>query len=168
MTTDFIDANLKLTVTPHVTNDGNIKMTIKVKKDAPDTSITVEGVPSIDKKEAITEVLIKDNGVVVIAGIYSIEKRIRRRVFLSSIKFPYWAGYLKEKIRRIKERICSFLSHPGSLKMRFDEIPFLNHSLAKAPWFFSEKRTRGLFYQKHQLIFEYGLFYFRIRYFLIP
>jgi type IV pilus assembly protein PilQ len=74
VTTDFIDANLKLTVTPHVTNDGNIKMILKVKKDAPDWTHTVEGVPSIDKKEAISEVLIKDDGVVVIAGVYSIEK----------------------------------------------------------------------------------------------
>ena len=74
VTTDFIDANLKLTVTPHVTNDGNIKMVLKVKKDAPVWERTVEGVPSIDKKEAISEVLIKDNGVVVIAGVYSIEK----------------------------------------------------------------------------------------------
>jgi type IV pilus assembly protein PilQ len=74
VTTDFIDANLKLTVTPHVTNDGNIKMVLKVKKDAPDWTHTVEGVPSIDKKEAISEVLIKDDGVVVIAGVYSIEK----------------------------------------------------------------------------------------------
>ena len=73
-TTDFIEANIKLTVTPHVTNDGNIKMNVKVKKDAPDESIKVENVPSIDKKEAITEVLIKDGGVIVIAGIYSIEK----------------------------------------------------------------------------------------------
>ncbi len=73
VTTDFIDANLKLTVTPHVTNDGYIKLSIKAKKDAPDYAVTVEGVPRIDKKEAITEVLIKDNGVVVIAGVYSIE-----------------------------------------------------------------------------------------------
>jgi type IV pilus assembly protein PilQ len=74
VTTDFIDANLKLTVTPHMTNDGNIKLIIKAKKDAPDWTRTVQGVPSIDKKEAITEVLVKDNGVVAIAGVYSIEK----------------------------------------------------------------------------------------------
>ena len=74
VTTDFIDANIKLTVTPHVTNDGTIKLILKVKKDAPDQSITVQGVPSIDKKEAISEVLIKDGGVVAIAGIYSITK----------------------------------------------------------------------------------------------
>jgi type IV pilus assembly protein PilQ len=74
VTTDFIDANLKLTVTPHVTNDGTIKLILKVKKDAPDQSITVQGVPSIDKKEAISEVLVRDGGVVAIAGIYSITK----------------------------------------------------------------------------------------------
>ena len=74
VTTDFIDANLKLTVTPHVTNEGFIKMVIKAKKDAPDWSHTVDNVPSIDKKEAISEVLVRDNAVVVIAGVYSIEK----------------------------------------------------------------------------------------------
>ncbi|MGZ3612516.1 MAG: type IV pilus secretin PilQ [Thermodesulfobacteriota bacterium] len=74
VTTDFIDANLKLTVTPHVTNEGFIKMVIKAKKDAPDWSHTVDNVPSIDKKEAISEVLVRDNGVIVIAGVYSIEK----------------------------------------------------------------------------------------------
>jgi type IV pilus assembly protein PilQ len=63
-----------LTVTPHVTNDGNIKMSIRAKKDAPDTSISVDGVPSIDKKEAITEVMVKDGGVVVIAGVYTNQK----------------------------------------------------------------------------------------------
>jgi type IV pilus assembly protein PilQ len=74
VTTDFIDANLKLTVTPHVTNDQNIKMLINVKKDRPDNTVVVQGVPSIDKKQAITEVLVRDNGVVVIAGLYTIEK----------------------------------------------------------------------------------------------
>jgi type IV pilus assembly protein PilQ len=74
ISTDFIEANIKLTVTPHVTNDGNIKMIIKVRKDAPDFTRTVMNVPSIDKKEAITEVLIKDNGVIIIAGIYTIDK----------------------------------------------------------------------------------------------
>jgi len=74
-TEDFIEANLKLIVTPHVTNDGHVKMSIKVKKDEPDYSHTsTYGTPSINKKESTTEVLVKDNGVVVIAGIYTIKK----------------------------------------------------------------------------------------------
>jgi type IV pilus assembly protein PilQ len=76
ITEDFIEANTKLTVTPHVTNDGHIKMNIKVKKDAPNIAFqSDQGTPAIDKKEAITESLIRDNGVVVIGGIYSIEKQ---------------------------------------------------------------------------------------------
>jgi type IV pilus assembly protein PilQ len=75
ITEDFIEANLKLIVTPHVTNDGHIKMSIKVKKDEPSKLFqSAQNTPSIDKKEAVTEVLVKDNGVVVIAGIYTIKK----------------------------------------------------------------------------------------------
>jgi type IV pilus assembly protein PilQ len=73
-TTDFIEANLKLTVTPHVTADGYIRMELDIKKDSPDNSIVVEGVPSIDKKEVKTDVLVKDGEVVVIGGIYTYTK----------------------------------------------------------------------------------------------
>ena len=72
--TDFIEANLKLTVTPHVTADGYIRMEIDVKKDTPDNSIKVNEVPAIDKKEVKTEVLVKDGEVVVIGGIYTYTK----------------------------------------------------------------------------------------------
>jgi type IV pilus assembly protein PilQ len=72
---EFIEANLKLTVTPHVTGDGFVRMEIVVKKDSPDFAKTVGvGVPSIDKKEAKTEVLVKDGEVVVIGGIYTYEQ----------------------------------------------------------------------------------------------
>ena len=50
---EFIDANLSLTVTPHVTSDNSIIMKIKVARNAPDTSIpTSTGDPAIAKNEA--------------------------------------------------------------------------------------------------------------------
>jgi len=104
VTTDFIDANLKLTVIPHVTNDGNIRMTIKAKKDAPDTSITVDGVPSIDKKEAITEVLVKDNGVIVIAGVYSIEKNENVEGVPLFSKIPLLGWLFKRETKQDKRK----------------------------------------------------------------
>jgi type IV pilus assembly protein PilQ len=74
-TTEFIDANLRLQVTPHVSADGHIKMELLVSKDAPDyTNTDIYGTPAIDKKEAKTEVLVKDGEVVVIGGIYEFEK----------------------------------------------------------------------------------------------
>jgi type IV pilus assembly protein PilQ len=67
----FIEANLNLTVTPHVTADESIIMKIQIAKNAPDTSIpTSTGDPAIDKKEATTEVLVRNGETSVIGGIF--------------------------------------------------------------------------------------------------
>jgi type IV pilus assembly protein PilQ len=116
VTTDFIDANLKLTVTPHVTNDGHIKMSIKAKKDAPDTSITVDGVPSIDKKEAITEVLVRDNGMVVIAGVYSIEKSDGTEGVPLFNKIPLLGWLFKREAKEDKRRDLLIFISPRIVK----------------------------------------------------
>ncbi len=73
----FIDANLSLTVTPHVTSDKSIIMKIKVSKNAPDLSIpTSTGDPAIQKNEATTETLVRDGETIVIGGIYVIDKSV--------------------------------------------------------------------------------------------
>jgi len=69
--TEFIDATLTLKVTPKVTPDGHIAMNIKITKNR-QGSIVVEGTPSINKKEATTEVLVKDGETTVIGGIYEL------------------------------------------------------------------------------------------------
>lgn len=69
--TEFIDAALTLKVTPKVTPDGHILMNIKITKNR-QGSIVVEGTPSINKKEATTEVLVKDGETTVIGGIYEL------------------------------------------------------------------------------------------------
>jgi type IV pilus assembly protein PilQ len=71
----FIEANLNLTVTPHVTADESIIMKIEIAKNAPNTSIpTSTGDPAIDKKEAITEVLVRNGETAVIGGIFTEEQ----------------------------------------------------------------------------------------------
>ena len=111
VTTDFIDANLKLTVVPHVTNDGNIKLNIKAKKDAPDQTIVVQGVPSIDKKEAITEVLVKDNAVVVIAGIFSIQKTNTTEGVPLFNKIPLFGWLFKRETKEdLRKDLLIFIS----------------------------------------------------------
>ncbi len=73
--TTFIDANLNLTVTPHVTNDESIGLKIKASKNAPDSSVRgASGAPSIAKKEARTEVLVKNGHTTVIGGIFQIDR----------------------------------------------------------------------------------------------
>lgn len=72
--TTFVDANLTLSVTPHVTPDGSIIMKVKAAKNAPGTTRQGAAGPSIEKKEAITNVLVKDGETVVIGGIYESTK----------------------------------------------------------------------------------------------
>jgi type IV pilus assembly protein PilQ len=70
----FIDAVLMLKVTPHVTPDGSILMKVLVTRDSRGTFRSpVNQVPSIDNREASTEVLVKDGDTLVIGGIYQNE-----------------------------------------------------------------------------------------------
>ena len=53
-TTVYIDANLKLTVTPQIAPDGSIQLRVEVNKDQPDfTNKDIFGNPAIDIKQAI-------------------------------------------------------------------------------------------------------------------
>jgi type IV pilus assembly protein PilQ len=70
---EFKDAVLSLEVLPHVTKDGNIRLKIKATKDRP-IEIAGSPVPGIDKKEAISEVIVKDGETAVLGGIYEIEE----------------------------------------------------------------------------------------------
>ena len=69
--TVFVDAQLSLEVTPHITSDGSVLMLIKATNNQPDPSLTgANGQPAISKKEAVTQVLVKDGDTTVIGGIY--------------------------------------------------------------------------------------------------
>ena len=70
--TVFVDATLELTVEPHVTPDGNIQLKIEASKNEPDFQNTgARGDPTIIRKQASTELLIKDGDTTVIGGIYT-------------------------------------------------------------------------------------------------
>jgi len=116
VTTEFIEANLKLTVTPHVTNDGNIKLKIKASNDEPDFDRVVQGVPTIKKKEAVTEVLVRDNDIIVIAGVYDIDEGKSQRGIPFFSRIPVLGWFFKyEKKTYVKEDLLIFIS-PKVLK----------------------------------------------------
>jgi len=69
--TVFVDAILSLAVTPHVTMDGSVLMTIIASNNQPDPANSgANGQPAISRKEANTNVLVKDGDTTVIGGIY--------------------------------------------------------------------------------------------------
>lgn len=77
--TTFIEAKLELKVTPHVSADGSILLKIKATNNQPNPQLTgANGQPSISKREAETEVLVKDGETTVIGGIFTRQTSNRR------------------------------------------------------------------------------------------
>jgi type IV pilus assembly protein PilQ len=70
----FVEASLRLEVTPQVSADKSIVLKVKVSNNQPNQKVVSGGAPSIDKKEAQTEILIHDGDTAVIGGIYKISK----------------------------------------------------------------------------------------------
>ncbi len=66
----FIDAVLKLEVTPQITAEGTVFMDVLVENTQIDNGIPrVQGIPALDTQSAETKVLVADGGTVVIGGI---------------------------------------------------------------------------------------------------
>jgi type IV pilus assembly protein PilQ len=65
---EFVEATLKLEVTPQITPEGNIIMDVKINKDSLG-ALTALG-REINVKEVKTQVLVENGGTVVIGGIY--------------------------------------------------------------------------------------------------
>jgi type IV pilus assembly protein PilQ len=65
----YVDAVLKLEVTPQITSEGTVFMEITVENTQIDKSISVQGTPALDTQSTQTKVLINDGGTVVIGGV---------------------------------------------------------------------------------------------------
>ena len=86
--TQFIDAELALTVTPHVTTDDNVLLQIKATKNAADFANTDgNGNPTITTNEATSEVIVANGATTVLGGIFENTKsETEKKVpFLSAI-----------------------------------------------------------------------------------
>jgi type IV pilus assembly protein PilQ len=72
----YIDAVLKLEVTPQITAEGTVFMDVLVENTQIDNGIPrVQGIPALDTQSAETKVLVSDGGTVVIGGIIITQQR---------------------------------------------------------------------------------------------
>jgi len=69
---EFRDALLLTEVTPQITPNGNVIMDIKVTKDEVNFQRSVQGNPSISKREVETQVVVANGETVVLGGVYEI------------------------------------------------------------------------------------------------
>ncbi len=68
-TTQFIEAVLRLKVTPQITPDNRINLEIEIEKSTPDWGRNVQGVPAVLTRYAKTKVLMNNGETLVIGGI---------------------------------------------------------------------------------------------------
>jgi type IV pilus assembly protein PilQ len=68
-TVTYVDAFLRLTVTPQITSEGTIFLNVDVENTTPDFGRTVQGNPTLITQQATTQVLVTDGGTVVIGGV---------------------------------------------------------------------------------------------------
>jgi type IV pilus assembly protein PilQ len=68
-TTTYIDAFLRLTVTPQITSENTIFLNVDVENTTPDFGQTILNNPTLITQQATTQVLVTDGGTVVIGGV---------------------------------------------------------------------------------------------------
>ncbi len=101
VSTEFKDVTLELIVTPHITPDGSISMDLNLKKEELDYSIpSVEGVPGTDKKEANTNIIIRNGETVVIGGMYKIQTNIQDSGVPGLMNIPILGWLFKNRLNQ--------------------------------------------------------------------
>ncbi len=109
---EFIDAVLKLDVTPHITADRSIIMKVEVQRNAPDDSVqTPTGSPAIAKNEATTETLVRDGQTLVIGGIYVVQKGKRSSSVPYLDEIPILGNAFKNnEVRDVRKELLVFVT----------------------------------------------------------
>jgi type IV pilus assembly protein PilQ len=93
----FKKASLSLKVTPQVTPEGNVILTLEVTKDSRGDSTTAG--PAINTKHVKTQVLVENGGTVVIGGIFTQDERedVNKVPFLGDL--PFIGNLFKNRVR---------------------------------------------------------------------
>jgi len=101
----IISASLLLSAIPSITNDNRIVMVIKVEKSEPDYTRVVDGIPTITKRNANTELVVNDGETVVLGGILTKNEGISESgvPFLSDIPLLGWLFRKKSKFENQAE-----------------------------------------------------------------
>lgn len=68
-TVQFVDAFLKLSVTPQITRENTIFLNIDVENTTPDFARSVQGNPTLLTQHVKTQVLVSDGGTIMIGGV---------------------------------------------------------------------------------------------------
>ncbi|MBN2362264.1 MAG: type IV pilus secretin PilQ [Deltaproteobacteria bacterium] len=120
----MISAALSMEVTPHVTTDASVLMKIHVSNNVPNFDRQVWGVPSVEKKEADTEVLLHDGDTSVIGGIYTRRQSegYQYTPFLGKIPLIGWLFKTKSEEDERRELLAFITPHIVNRKQAMIDV----------------------------------------------
>jgi type IV pilus assembly protein PilQ len=75
-TVTYVDAFLRLTVTPQITSENTIFLNVDVENTTPNFGQEVQGNPELITQQATTQVLVTDGGTVVIGGVIQTQNSV--------------------------------------------------------------------------------------------
>jgi type IV pilus assembly protein PilQ len=111
-TVTYVDAFLRLTVTPQITSEGTIFLNVDVENTVPDFGNAVNGNPTLVTQQATTQVLVTDGGTVVIGGVIQSNNSlaIDQVPLLGSI--PYLGNLFKHRAVKTSDQELIFFITP--------------------------------------------------------
>ena len=116
----YIDAVIKLEITPHVISGNILKLNVVIKKDEPDFSQTVQGNPLIDKKETKTTFICADGETVVISGLSLQSKTVTKTNVPGFANIPLLGALFKSDNKQDQFQDVLIFITPHILKERND------------------------------------------------
>jgi type IV pilus assembly protein PilQ len=102
VTVQYVDATLRLEVTPQITAEGTVNMEIDIRKQEPQLAFAIVGGQNVPifTRDATTQLLVRDGGTTVIAGIYQIKEEDSEDRVPGLHKIPVFGNLFKNKLVR--------------------------------------------------------------------
>jgi type IV pilus assembly protein PilQ len=97
-TVTYVDAFLRLTVTPQITSESTIFLNIDVENTTPNFGQQVQGNPELITQQATTQVLVTDGGTVVIGGVIQTQNSINITQVPLLGNVPYLGNLFKHTV----------------------------------------------------------------------
>jgi len=111
-TTTYVDAFLRLTVTPQITSEGTIFLNVDVENTLPDFGNEVLGNPTLITQQATTQVLVTDGGTVVIGGVIQTNNSLSTSQVPLLGDIPYLGNLFKHRTIKTSDQELIFFITP--------------------------------------------------------
>ncbi len=110
-TVTYVDAFLRLTVTPQITSENTIFLNVDVENTTPNFAQQVQGNPELITQQATTQVLVTDGGTVVIGGVIQTQNSINISQVPLLGNIPYLGNLFKHtQVQTSNQELIFFIT----------------------------------------------------------